>query len=361
MRITLITEFFPTSDRLNFSGGVETRTYYIYFYLAKSNLVSVVSRNRKYLAATSWSIVPRLWFMAGAIFKSILLPCDIIEGSNFICYLPAWVAAKLKGVPAVAWFADVYQPVWFREFFLPAAIFGWLSEWLALKLPWDKVIAMSQTTKEKLVSAGVSSDKIEVVYGGVEVEKLRNLTVKKYDRPTVCTIARLVNYKRIEDLLSALAIIKRKIPRVQLVVIGEGPERKNFEKLTKEFNVTNRVKFMGELEHGRAMKILKKSHVFSLPSVVEGFGLVTVEAMACGVPYVNSRIAVTEEITDGGKGGILVKPLKSGEIAKGIIQLLLNKNLYSAKRREGLMFCRRYDWKRIVQKTLNVYRSVTNV
>lgn len=99
-----------------------------------------------------------------------------------------------------------------------------------------------------------------------------------------------------------------------------------------------------------------KSWVFCLASTVEGFGLVTVEALAVGTPFVNSNIAVTNEITEGGKGGLLFELNNSGDLAKKLVKLIKDRRLYEKKREEGISLASKYEWREIAGQTLNVYR-----
>ena len=102
MKLLFITEFFPTSDKSKFTGGVETRTFFVVKNLKKNNQVDVISRPQTHVAATTTSIIPRLTFQITSIFKAQSKKADVIEGSNFITYLPTFMAAKLSGAKAVA-------------------------------------------------------------------------------------------------------------------------------------------------------------------------------------------------------------------------------------------------------------------
>lgn len=358
--ITLVTEFFPQGKTADFSGGVEARTYFIHKYLHKRISISVISRPKQHIEASTSSILPRLIFQLKAFTRALKKPADLIEGSNFNTYLPAFAAAKLKGIPVVAWYPDVYGPLWFQNFSTFTAITGFLIEKLSLLLPWDHIIAMSQATKNKLIKSGVDNHKITVVYGGVEASEFKKLKIKKYPTPTICTLARLVNYKKIDDLIHAVALLNPEITGLRLIILGEGPERASLVNLAKRLGLTQQIIFMGNKPHSEAMKILKRSTVFSLPSLVEGFGLVTIEAMAAGTPYVNSKIPQTVEITGGGQGGLLFMPGNHQQLAAKLKRLLTDKKLYAHKRRQGLAFTPRYDWQHIADQTLHVYQNTVS-
>jgi len=358
MKILWISEFYDENS-VTFSGGVEARAYFVAKYLRKSGQsLNVISRSKKNVAATADSLWPRMGFLFTSIIDGLKVHgYEMVEGSNFVTYIPAFLIAKFRRIKAVAWYADVYGKTWFTTMNPIVSLPGWLMEWLSLKLPWDQIIAMSETTKVKLMEKNIPEEKITVVYGGVETEKISTISPQKHARPTICTAARLVNYKHIDDLLRAMVIVLKDVPDVRLVVMGDGPERENLKHLSTQLVLSDCVQFMGNLSHEKVIKIMKSSDIFCLPSTVEGFGLVTVEAMAAGLPYVNSDIGPTREITRNSKGGILYPPRDIQALADGILSLLQNKKLYTQKRDEGLKLAKDYQWSTIARQTLAVYRK----
>lgn len=357
MNILLITEFFPKSKKTTFLGGVQGRNFFIVKYLKKSNDIKIINFKQGKIEATSQSLIPRLWFAVKVIFTKLEGKPDVIEASNTTTYLPAFILAKRLGVPAVAWVPDILGQSWKEHFSLPVAIAGQLLERLSLALSWDQIIAMSNSTKDKLTKIGKKEDNISVVYGGVEFDKLNKLKAEKFKNPTVCTISRLVDYKRIPDLLKAISIVKKKIPSIHCLIIGKGPQKDSLKIQINNLKLSKQVKLLGSMPHQEAMKKLKSSHLFCLPSIVEGFGIVTVEAMASGVPFVSSRIKPTQEITENGKGGLLFEPKNSEDLAQKIIVLLNNKSLYQKKITEGKILAKKYHWKKIALETKQAYKK----
>jgi glycosyltransferase involved in cell wall biosynthesis len=355
MKILLVTEFYDEAVT-DMSGGVEARTHQVAKSLCNlGHQVWVVARKRHAVAATALSIFPRIWFQLHAVFQGLRYHPQVVEGSNFVSYIPAFIVAKLTGAKAVAWYADVYGTTWFRTMSLPVAIGGYLLEWISLRLPWNTVIAMSQSTRKKLIKAGVAERKITVIYGGVDCQLIDKIKVKKYVKPTICTAARLVGYKRIDDLINAFSRLQKELPQVQLMIMGDGPEKTRLMKLSNTITTHNSVHFLGTLSQVKVWREMKRAHVFCLPSTVEGFGLVTIEAMACGLPYVNTDIPVNREVTHGGKGGYLYEPGNIMALTRAILDLLTNAKLRDQKSLEGAALCRHYDWQLIASQTEQAY------
>ncbi len=355
MRILFVTEFFPKDKNLQFTGGVEVRTYYLIKELRQHHQVDIISRSPKVIAATTSSLFARFLFIFQAIIKGIFISADIVEGSNFVTYLPAFLIAKLKGIPAIAWYPDVFIGTW-QQKFGSVGVIGEIAERFSIKLPWDKIIALSKQTKTKLIQAGVDPRKIIVVYAGINQIEFSLIKIPKYHKPTICCISRLVSYKRVNDLIYALKLIRSHLSQTQLIIIGTGPEEKKLKQLAQKINLAPSIIWMNHLSRVDLIKELKKSHLFCLPSITEGFGLVTLEALAASVPYVNANIAINREITHGGKGGLLFIPQSPQDLAKKIISLLSNKKLYQQKISEAKQLCQNYSWQKSAHRTLAIYQ-----
>ena len=376
MKILIVSEFFPLSKKAEISGGVETRAYYVAKILSKKHSVTVLTslvqgskkkenfgnfnvircgKKRKYSQKDAF--FDRLSFMIDAYKIGKKLDFDIVDGYNFISYAPAYWIAKSKNKISIATYHDVWINQWVKNIGITGLSMEILERYV-LSRKWTGFITNSEFTKNNLTKVGIKKNIIDTVYSGVELKKYEKLKVKKFKDPTITTVARLVNYKRVNDLIDAIFIVKNKIPFVKCNIIGDGPERRNLESQAKKLGLENNINFMGYVNHGKVIETLKKSHLFCLPSIVEGMGLVTVEAMACGTPYVNSRIAPQVEVTKNGVGGILYTPKKSKELANGITSLIINERLYDKKKKESLNLAKEFDWDVVVKKIEEVYSKL---
>ena len=117
---------------------------------------------------------------------------------------------------------------------------------------------------------------------------------------------RLVKNKNVDLLIKSIALIKEAMPSIKCLIIGDGPERNNLEALVADLHLEQNVSFLGSLDHSQAVfSYLKASRVFVLPSTREGFGIVLLEANACGLPVVtvkHSQNAACDLIIDGKNG-----------------------------------------------------------
>jgi glycosyltransferase involved in cell wall biosynthesis len=373
LRIAIVTEFFPKSEKVEIRGGVEARAFHVAKQLAKTHDVTVITtrehgarkkdeflgfevlrlgRERRY--SQKGSLIERLSFvMEGG---KITGKFDVVDGYNFVSYPVAWEIAQRNGAPSIATYHEVWLGKWIENIGV-GGVLGELLERYVLGRNWDKFIAVSRFTGEKLRERGISGRKIEVIPNGIEIREYQKTKVEKFSLPTICCISRLVEYKHVGDLLKAIAIVRKDIPDVACKIIGSGPEEKHLKSLAIRLGLQKNVEFLGFVEeHKEVVKILKASHVFCLPSVVEGFGMVLLEAMASQVPYVASEIEPLVEATDR-KGGLFFKPRDCRDLADKLLQMLKDRNMRKKCIKEGSRHVLNYEWSSIVKRIEEVYKS----
>ena len=365
MKILFITEFFPFSEKGEMRGGVEARAYYLAKNLVKlGHEVYVITSWEKGLKkedyfsgirvyrvgkvnySQSGSVLQRFKFMRGAYKKAVSLGIgfDIVDGYNFTSYLPAYYAAKKMNAKSVATYHEVWAGQWLKKFGL-YGLSGEIGERIVLAKKWDLFIAVSENTKKDLIKAGIKKP-IKVVYNGIDLNEF-NFNVKK-DNSIIC-VARLVKNKRIDLLINAFKIIKKDYPEIKLKIIGVGPEEKNLKELAGN---DKNIKFFGFVKNKKdVLKEIKKSRLFVLPSEQEGFGIATIEAVACNVPYIASDINVIKEVTENGKGGLLFKNGNYADLAEKIKSVLHGK--YN---KQGKELLKKYNWKDLAKKLEEDYK-----
>lgn len=374
MRILLVTEFFPTGKDFRFSGGVEARTFFIAKYLSKRHKVTVlttrihgtparetklgfqivrVGKGRSYKATTG-NVFERLKFMYEAIKVGQKYPVDIVEGTNYISHFIAKRISIQQKIPVVFWYPDVWIGSWIKNAGL-VGIFGEILERANILFGANSYIAISKTTAGKLEKRVKA--KINIIYCGVEPVEF-NLKTKKFAAPTIICVSRLAGYKNLRTLIFAFAFLAKRIKIIKLLIVGDGPQKNSLLMLAKNLNIDTKVKIYSSLPRQELIELYKSSHIFSLPSKVEGFGIATVEAAECGLPYVNSDLEIQREITQNSKGGFLVKPDNPLIFAEKFESLLNNKTLYLAKSKEAKKLAQSYRWDQIANQTEAVYKSL---
>lgn len=283
---------------------------------------------------------------------------DVLQVSQTYPLLPAWVAkkalSKWKRVPILATWHDVYgiaNSVRYR---------GWRGfirgplERLVLKLPYDAVMAVSESTKRKLVEAGLEEKKIRVVYNGVDLNIIDGVDSEKSVNPRICYVGRLVRHKRVRDLIAAFSKVEGRYPEAELYVVGDGSERRRLEKTARKLGV-DRVTFTGFVSEKRKVDILKSSWVLVQPSILEGFGITLIEAMACRLPVIAAGVGGPREVVDP-SCGFLYSPCDVDELADRIEAVLadakLRENMGDSGRRKVE---EKFTWHRTVDRLESIY------
>ena len=141
------------------------------------------------------------------------------------------------------------------------------------------------------------------------------------------------------------------------MIIGDGSERKNLEKLTDELGLQEKVKFLGEISNEKIPEYLLAADCFVLPSIKEGFGIAVLEAMAVGVPVIASRVGGILDIIEDGRNGLLVEPVDSEAIAQAILKIYEQPEISSYLTNSAAAELVRYDWQNIAAKVLKIYEN----
>ena len=142
------------------------------------------------------------------------------------------------------------------------------------------------------------------------------------ERPTILTVARLYPRKRVTDLLDAAVLLRRRIPRVQIRIVGEGPEASRLAAQHARLALGDTVVFLGHVGRDRLALEYSRARCFCLPTVQEGFGLVFAEAMAAGLPVVACLAAAVPELVIDGETGLLVPPRTPAALAAALERIL---------------------------------------
>ncbi|MBI2493498.1 MAG: glycosyltransferase family 4 protein [Candidatus Rokubacteria bacterium] len=172
------------------------------------------------------------------------------------------------------------------------------------------------------------------------------------DRPTVLAVARMYPRKRLVDLLEAAAILKTRIPAVQVRIVGEGPESARLRARHRALGLGDAAVFLGEVSRSTLAVEYVGAHCFCLPTVQEGFGLAFAEAMAAGLPVVACRAAAVPELVEDRRTGFLVNPRSPDELAMALETVLTNEGLRKELGATGARRVEALDLERVAARFL---------
>ncbi len=274
--------------------------------------------------------------------------CDIIHANWTLSAAAAWAGAWIHRKPMVATVqgSDIFQaakiPV-VRQF-----------TYLALR-KMKKILALSQALRNEVLAIGLPDGKIEIVPNGVDLNRFP--IGESHRDPLILYVASLIKRKGPEFLLQAFRGLQNKIPNVQLVMIGDGPQRSELESMADSLGISTNIQFLGWQNQQQVSLWMRKAKVFVLPSVEEGLGVVLLEALASGTPCVGTNVGGIPDVISP-EVGILVPPKKIDSLQIVIQKMLTDEkdwaqfSLKARQRAENV-----YDWNRIAKRITSIYQS----
>jgi glycosyltransferase involved in cell wall biosynthesis len=304
-----------------------------------------------YKATLATGLSESLAYLGGAIFAGIRIivreHIDIVHSNTYVPAVAALVCASILRKRHVMTVHDVYlasMPWFWREWSRQpdvgvfARIFGTILERVLVRIPVSVIQTVSETSKRDLLGIGARA-KIVVVPNGIDVSEygMGEVSVKPHQ---AIFIGRLVFYKNLEIVFRALAKVIQAIPEAKLIVVGDGPMRAVWERMVEDLDLRRHVCFYGRIPEERKLSLLEESAFLVLPSMVEGFGIVVLEAFACRKPVLASAIGALRELVSDEVDGYLVDPASETDWANRMIMLFEDSE---RARRMGLM-----GWNRVV-------------
>jgi glycosyltransferase involved in cell wall biosynthesis len=180
------------------------------------------------------------------------------------------------------------------------------------------------------------------------------------EHPTLVTVGHLAARKRHADVISALALLRERHPRLRYVIVGDGPERARLGERAASLGVADRVLFRGQLPNHEATAVALSASLFVMPSVDEAFGVAYIEAMAGGVPAIGCRGEDGPEEIAGAGGGIELVPARDVRALADRIDALLadgsSLEALGAVARDTVQ--REFTWDRCGAQTVVAYEQV---
>lgn len=221
------------------------------------------------------------------------------------------------------------------------------------------VITPSNYLRSIIARWGVPDRRIRVIPNAIEglyrIQRLENRKGKtEREEKTAVTVGRLVNLKRIDGIISAVA----HLDNVQLVVIGDGPERKNLGELVASLDITTKVQFTGVLNHDLVMEYLTNAGLFVLNSSDETFPHVLLEAMICGTPVIATNVGGVSEIISDEIDGFLIDPNDSSQLLRAMQRILNDAQLADRMRQNAYAKVEMFSVSKMVEATVQVLRDV---
>lgn len=310
-----------------------------------------VCEQKKIFVGGRRSIKQAIYFSYKILFPLLKEDFDIIicDALYLHCF-SAKICSSLKGTPLVITWHEVWDDYWY-EYLGKKGVFGKAVERMTAHLT-DKMVAVSERTKKDLERIGVRKE-IKVIPNGIDFGEIEMIKASD-EESDVIFAGRLIKEKNVDVLIKAVKLVRKEVPDVKCMIIGDGPEKVKLEKISSDLEMDNNIRFMGFLEdYNDVISYMKSSKVFVLPSTREGFGIVAMEANSCGLPVVtvnHKRNAACDFINNG--NGFICE-LSEEDVAEKIV---MARDRRKDMERKCIENAKGYDWERIADLVENYYK-----
>jgi glycosyltransferase involved in cell wall biosynthesis len=358
MKIAILTDQFPPKNQ----AGTEIATYFMAVHLARrGHNVHVITPLDKGLPGESCErgfYIHRIplkkvrifgaFFYWYAVFKKIWkIDPDLVHVQSLISGMPALISKNLLKIPYAVWAqgSDVYHPKGFIK---------WTSRTVIKNA--DSAIALTKDMQKAMLD--IYDRDITIVPNGINLAEVPDEPAVRDEvdqGKRILYVGRLSPVKGVQYLIRAMKQVHDTIPDARLIIIGSGRERGMLEALSTELGIQEYVQFRGEVPHESVLSFMQQADVFVLPSLSEGFPMVIVEALACGLPVVGSRVGGMPEIITDGTNGYLVEAKDVRALAEKILFLLHDEKLRKKISDNNKELVKKYTWEHVIIELEKIY------
>ncbi|PIR88904.1 MAG: hypothetical protein COU07_03335 [Candidatus Harrisonbacteria bacterium CG10_big_fil_rev_8_21_14_0_10_40_38] len=207
---------------------------------------------------------------------------------------------------------------------------------------------------------------IEVIPNGVDILQIdESVSIakkekKKKTKKIIITTSRLVRKNGVDILIKAAAKLKaEKAPDFEVWILGSGPLEQELKILAGRLDVSEEVKFFGEIKNKDVFMYLAKADIFVRPSRSEGLGNSFLEAMAAKVPVIGTKVGGIPDIITHKETGLLAEPENDEDIKNQIKELLINQKLVKTLQKNGRAQAEKFDWENIASKMKLIFEKIS--
>jgi phosphatidyl-myo-inositol dimannoside synthase len=274
-----------------------------------------------------------------AVAQAIAFRPQAVLSAHLVMSPSASLIRRLLGVPVIQYFHG-------KEIGARPRLAGFAARHA------DACVAVSDYTRNLVMAAGGTAEKIHLLHPGVDLPERRGED-ERLDRPTVLTIARMEDrYKGHDVMVRAMSLVASRVPGAQWVIVGEGPLRPAIAELARSVGLgEDTIRFLGAVSDEERDAWLDRAHVFAMPSRLpaggfagEGFGIVYLEANAHGCPAVAGNAGGALDAVVDGKTGILVDPEDHVAVGNVLVELLEDPDRRRQMGAAGARRAERFAW-----------------
>jgi glycosyltransferase involved in cell wall biosynthesis len=249
---------------------------------------------------------------------------DLVVCGHLHLLPAAWLVSRLRG----ARLALIIHGV---EAWAPSQKFA--VNWSARRV--DAVIAVSHHSAEQFTRWSKVPIQAFILHNCVDLDTFQPqprdpVLLERYGlkaHRVILTVGRLASterHKGFDEMIELMPHLLKRFPELKYLIVGEGDDRPRLEAKANSYRVANQVIFAGQIPECEKVAHYNLADAFVMPSIWEGFGIVLIEAAACGIPVIGSRADGSREALRGGLLGHLVEPRKPEELIEKVTAVLKN-------------------------------------
>jgi glycosyltransferase involved in cell wall biosynthesis len=301
------------------------------------------------------------------VFTKAIKQCQIIHahGHPYLTSLLAGKLAKFHGKPFILTQHNTY--IEYNNIFDQVEIINDIAIGKQNLNLADKIIAISEATKEYVLRLGAKPKKMTVIYNGVDVERFKIIPGKREcmrkklgipnDAKVVLTVRRMVYKNGVDTLLDCANLTVKKNPKLVFLAVGKGPDLENVRAQVRQLGLDANFRLAGFVSDADLPSYYNLADVFVLPSKSgEGLPLVAMEAMACGLPVVATDVGGVKEILPS-EYGRLVRPNQPEALSEAVLDFA-EADFGARKAELHAMVEKRFSWDVNVQRLIQLYEEL---
>ncbi|WP_421381508.1 glycosyltransferase [Bacillus salacetis] len=206
---------------------------------------------------------------------------------------------------------------------------------------------------------------VSVIFNGVnkfflqkDVVESKGESYFSTEGPKLLSVSNLYTEKGIEDNIRAVKELTKKYKTLEYIIVGKGYDEDRLKNLVSDLGLTNHIRFIGAKKNNEVKQIMRQCDIFTMPSTNESFGVVYIEAMACGKPVIGCYGQGIEDIVEHGKTGFMVNPHSPDEIVQVCEELLTDDDYRAEVGNEAYnVVLKRFTWEIAAKEIVTVYQN----
>jgi glycosyltransferase involved in cell wall biosynthesis len=266
----------------------------------------------------------------------------VIDDLNKIPFYSPWHTKR----PVLAILMHLFRGSIFREALPPLAAYVWLTESM---IPWAykgrRFAVLSDSSKKDVLRLGIPEQTITVIPPGTDLDFFRpSSLVPRTSPPTILHVGRLKKYKSTDHLLEAARRLKKRDLAFSIAIVGTGDDAPRLKKLAAKLGIEDRVKFTGFVTDEEKLGWYRRSAILSENSVKEGWGLIVMEANACGTPVIVARSPGLVDSSRDEVNGLMYDYGDITGLTEKLERLLRDAPLRERLGRQAIDWARQWTW-----------------